>query len=101
MKNNDAQLIKDVDLKINKCKADIVDLKEKSKNLEIEISVNENNIEKAKEDLINLDPDVSAIINDPEKLQKYADNLRSQLVEWTSSQNDDTVELIEETQLVE
>jgi len=101
MENNDTQLIKEVDLKINKCKADIVDLKEKSKNLEIAISVNENNIEKAKEDLINLDPDVSTIIDDPVKLQEYANDLRSQLVEWTSSQTDDTVELVEETQLVE
>lgn len=87
MQQNDTQLIQEVDSKIRECKAEIDNLKEKSKNLEIAISVNNSNINNAKHELIKLDPSISDIIDDPVKLQEYADSLRVQLKNWIDSES--------------
>jgi len=106
MNNNDTQLTQQVDTKIGKCKADIETLKEKSKNLEIAISINDNNIDNAKADLLKLDPEMAAIIDDPKKLQEHTATLRTQLEEWTNiptiaSEESGIIDSNEDTALVE
>lgn len=86
MQTNDTQLIKDVDAKINKYKLEINELKEKSKKLETAAAVNENNINNTQAELLKLNPDLTDIIDDPVKLQEYADSIRADLEKWTTEE---------------